>query len=38
VLLGTAGCSQEQLQTWQRGGMPEPATEQAPIILTLWQW
>jgi cytochrome c oxidase subunit 2 len=38
VLVGTAGCSQQDIDAWQRGGMPAPATEQAPTILTLWQW
>ena len=32
-----AGCSQQYLATWSRLGMPEPATEEAPLILQLWQ-
>lgn len=38
MLLTTSACSQQQLEEWQRGGLPAPATEQAPTILTLWQW
>lgn len=32
-----AGCSQADVDTWARLGMPEPATEEAPLILQLWQ-
>ena len=36
ALVGTvvvSGCSADE---WSRGGMPEPATEQAPITLNFW--
>lgn len=32
--LGTSGCSVDE---WSRIGFPEPKTEQAPTILSLWQ-
>lgn len=38
VALLATGCSQQELEAWQRGGFPEPATEQAPIILQQWQY
>ena len=37
VVFGLAGCSQAERATWARLGMPEPATEEAPLILQLWQ-
>ena len=37
VSLVASGCSQQEVEAWQRGGFPEPATEQAPIILQQWQ-
>jgi len=37
VSLAASGCSQQETEAWQRGGFPEPATEQAPIILQQWQ-
>lgn len=37
VALLATGCSQSEVEAWQRGGFPEPATEQAPIILQQWQ-
>ena len=32
-----AGCSQATVDQWKRVGFPEPATEEAPRILSLWQ-
>jgi cytochrome c oxidase subunit 2 len=37
VVLAVSGCSQQDVDQWRRLGFPEPATEQAPRILTLWQ-
>ncbi len=37
VALVATGCSQSEIEAWQRGGFPAPATEQAPIILQQWQ-
>lgn len=30
------GCSEQAAEDWKRGGMPEPVTEQAPIVLDFW--
>ena len=38
VALVASGCSQSEIEAWQRGGFPAPATEQAPIILQQWQY
>ena len=37
LAVGLSGCSQSEIESWQRGGLPAPATEQAPIILQQWQ-
>jgi cytochrome c oxidase subunit II len=37
VVLTASGCSQQELDEWSRLGFPEPATEEAPRVLTLWQ-
>lgn len=37
IVLTVTGCSQQELDEWRRLGFPEPATEEAPRILTLWQ-
>ena len=34
--VGLTGCSSELVDQWQRGGLPEPATEQTPLIGNLW--
>jgi len=37
VMLTASGCSQQDVDEWRRLGFPEPATQEAPRILTLWQ-
>ncbi len=37
-VLTLAGCSSETQDAWQRGAMPEPATEESWQILHFWQW
>lgn len=36
-MLGLAGCSTAELEQWERLGMPEPVTDRAVHILSLWQ-
>ena len=38
VALGATGCSQSEVEAWQRGGFPAPASDKAPIILQQWQY
>jgi cytochrome c oxidase subunit 2 len=37
VVLSVSGCSQQDVDQLRRLGFPEPATKQAPSVLTLWQ-
>ncbi|HET6752915.1 MAG TPA: cytochrome c oxidase subunit II [Jiangellaceae bacterium] len=34
--LGLSGCAAELVDQWGRGGLPEPATEQTPLVGNLW--
>jgi cytochrome c oxidase subunit II len=34
--LGLSGCSAELIDQWGRGGLPEPATEETPLVGNLW--
>ncbi len=36
LLLGA--CSQDQQDAWQRGAIPEGASDRSEAIITLWQW
>jgi cytochrome c oxidase subunit 2 len=36
LLLGA--CSQEQQDAWERGAIPEGASDRSDAIITLWQW
>jgi cytochrome c oxidase subunit 2 len=36
LLLGA--CSQEQQDAWERGAIPEGASDRSEAIITLWQW
>jgi cytochrome c oxidase subunit 2 len=36
LLLGA--CSQDQQDAWQRGAIPEGASDRSDAIITLWQW
>jgi cytochrome c oxidase subunit II len=36
LLLGA--CSQEQQAAWERGAIPEGASDRSDAIITLWQW
>ena len=38
ALLFLTGCSSEQQHEWQNFAMPDPATEQADHIFSLWRW
>ena len=33
-----AACSQQDAEAWQRGAMPEAATNDADSIISFWQW
>jgi cytochrome c oxidase subunit 2 len=37
VVVTASGCSQASVDEWRRLGLPEPATQEAPRVLTLWQ-
>lgn len=37
ALIAVSGCSSAELEQWQRFGMPEPATDRAEHVLSLWQ-
>ncbi len=34
--LGLSGCAVELVDQWGRGGLPEPATEETPLVGNLW--
>ena len=34
--LGLSGCAAELVDQWGRGGLPEPATEETPLVSNLW--
>jgi len=34
--LGLSGCAAELVDQWGRGGLPEPATEETPLVGNLW--
>jgi cytochrome c oxidase subunit 2 len=34
--LGLSGCAAELVDQWARGGLPEPATEETPLVGNLW--
>ncbi len=36
LLLGA--CSQDQQDAWQRGAIPEGASDRSDAVITLWQW
>ena len=38
ALLFLTGCSAQQQHEWQNFAMPDPATEQADHIFSLWRW
>lgn len=36
TMFALTGCAAELIDQWERGGLPEPATEETPLISNLW--